>query len=306
LLETWKMVNLNMREGKKVKIIVDANALCHRARHAMDTTKLSYHEMSTEVIFNFIMALPMLSKALDSGNFLFVWDSGRYFRKDVYPEYKVRPKEEKTIDEKKIDDISYEQFKILRKKVIPDMGFSNTFIQTGMEADDIIAAITLNYLEDDFVIVSRDNDLYQLLTDQVSMYDPILKKKITKHTFIDKYGIDPSRWWEAKAIAGCSTDTVEGIEGVGEPTAIKYLNDELPSHHKTYKRIRDNPDIVDRNTSLVKLPYEGTIVPDIVEDDLIIGKFLGVFEEYNFQSQLTDDSFARWMSLIERYESCPD
>ena len=284
-------------------LLIDANALCHRAKHAMDTVNLSTHEIKTEVIFGFIMGLPMLSKALNSGNFIFVWDSPRYLRNNIYPGYKDKPTEVKSDSEKELDALTYPQFDMLRETIIPDMGFNNNFWQKGMEADDVIAAITINNPDKEFIIVSRDNDLYQLLNGKVVMYDPILKKLNTDLSFEAKHGIPPQRWWEAKAIAGCSTDSLPGVPGVGEPTAIKYMLGTLPPKYKTYKSIMDNEDIIERNKLLVKLPFEGTDIPNLVPDELVMGRFIGVFEDFDFQSQLRDDAFDRWMGIIERYDN---
>jgi len=282
-----------------MKIIVDANALCYRTMYAMikSEQQLSVEDMKTEIIFGFIMALPVLAEMFDSNEFIFVWDSGKYFRKDIFPEYKGE-REEKSPEEIEALNLSFPQFKQLRKEVLPQLGFNNNLIQTGMETDDIIAAITKNY-EDEFVIISRDGDLYQLLSSRVSMYDPTFKRVTTQETFREKWDIHPNEWWLVKAIAGCSSDNVPGVPGVAEKTAIKYMKNLLKPTTKAFRNITAWKKKIDRNVLLVKLPYEGTIVPEIVPDELISGKFLAMFDYYNFQSQLTDERFATWVKLFK-------
>ena len=54
-----------------------------------------------------------------------------------------------------------------RINIIPKMGFKNSFIRTGQEADDIIAQLTIDY--PGMTIVSNDKDLYQLLDNCITM-----------------------------------------------------------------------------------------------------------------------------------------
>jgi len=282
-------------------IIIDSLALAHRAKYAMKSANLSTEDMETGVIFNFVNALLQIASRFDDPDFIFAWDSRKYFRKDFYPGYKKKSISDKTLEEVKFDDIAYPQFNELRNKVIPDMGFKNNFIQTGMEADDIIAALSKGYPETSFMIISRDGDLYQLLTEdmRVMMYDPISKKVINWQTVFDQHGIKPDRWWEVKAHAGCDNDKVEGVGGVGIKTAIKYLNGILKPSTKAHKEIQDKQSVIERNEKLVKLPYEGTTLPTLQKDELYWLNFNRVFEKYEFKTFLYPDQLQRWIQAFQ-------
>ena len=54
---------------------------------------------------------------------------------------------------------------------------------------------------------------------------------------MEKYRIKPFEWHKVKAIAGCSSDNVKGVAGVGEITAIKYLKGELKKESKAHQNI---------------------------------------------------------------------
>ena len=84
------------------------------------------------------------------------------------------------------------------------------------------------------------------------------KKTITAGWFEKEYGIGPSMWADVKALAGCPGDCVEGIVGVGEKTAIKFLTGNLKTSTKAYGCIIEGREIWNRNLELVRLPYEGT------------------------------------------------
>lgn len=269
-----------------MKIIIDAHALAHRARFAMKGTDLSVDGVKTEVILNFLRGINLFAYFLQANEFIFAWDSRKYFRKEVYPNYKSGRKD-KTPEDREFDEITMPQFQEIRMKVLPEMGFRNNFIQTGMEADDIIAIITQTY-QFEFTIISRDQDLYQLLNDRVVMYDPVSKKFISHQTVFQEYGIEAEKWWKVKSLAGCKTDSVEGIKGIGETTAIKYLVEKLSRKSSAYRKIEDGTDITDRNRNLVKLPFEGTECPKLLPDQLSLENFIKVFEKYNFQSFLAD------------------
>lgn len=90
----------------------------------------------------------------------------------------------------------------------------------GMEADDVIFALTEEYSKtEDVVVVSTDGDLVQLLdlSDNVSVYNPI-KRMFSK----PKPNIIPY-----KAIVGDRSDNIPGLYRIGEKTFDKMLNDEV-------------------------------------------------------------------------------
>ena len=184
-------------------------------------------------------------------------------------------------------------------KVLPKLGFKNNFIQTGMEADDLIAAITQNY-DVELVIISADQDLYQLLTPTVSMYSSKGKKLTTDKSFTKEYGIKPDKWARVKQIAGCSTDNVKGIEKVGEKTAIKYIKDELGKKTKAYNNIVQGDAIIERNEALVKLPFKGTKIPKIrLPGPLYLANFVEITDEYGFRSMQQVGQLNQWITQFE-------
>lgn len=278
-------------------LIIDSPALCHRAKFAMQKVELSFEEMKTEIIFNFLNQIMSLAKRFETNQFAFCWDSRKSKRRDLYPDYKRKRREDKTQEEKDFAVIAYEQFHRLRREVLSALGFKNNFIQTGLEADDIIASIVfLNTLHGQKpIIVSRDNDLYQLLL-YSDMFDFQTLKMMTDKLFIKEYKCLSSLWNLVKAIGGCTSDNVAGIEGVKEKIAIKYITHILPSHHKTFKAIesKKGQKIIERNKPLVYLPFEGTKKFSIQRDILYSKDFYDTFEKLGFKSFLYHKNFREW------------
>jgi DNA polymerase I len=284
-------------------IIMDANYICHVAKHSIKD--LSYDEMEVGIIFGFLRQILSLSKKFKTDKFVFVWDSRYSKRKEVYPEYKNNRHKELTEEEKKINKIAYNQFNIICNEVLPQIGFRANFKYNGYEGDDLIASILKYNFYQENIIVSSDNDLYQLLESGkriVSLYSITKKEIYTLNNLYEEWGISPFLWNKVKAISGCKSDNVIGIKGVGEKTAIKYLKGLLKLNSNTYLNIKKSLDIFNRNLPLVTLPYEEApyiIIDGLVDHPLYLEGFLTICQQYDFKSLLTKESISQWRTNLK-------
>ena len=278
-------------------IIIDSNYICHVAKHSMGN--LSFEEKRVGVIFGFLRQILSFAKRFNTNQLIFAWDSKESKRREFYADYKANRIEGKTEEDKELDAIIYSQFDTIRNKVIPRIGFVNNFIVRGYEADDIIAQITKNYSSEEFVIITSDSDLLQLLNyGMVTIFNPKTKTEYTERTMAQAYGISPKEWAMVKAIAGCVSDNVPGVKGVGEKTAIKYLNGELKESSAAYAKIRDFPDL-HRNKVLVTLPYKGC--PSVKVRKQPNTSYRGMYEvceQYGFQSLLNKEAIQQWLKSL--------
>ncbi len=249
-----------MKAKNKKYLLLDCPYLCHRAKHT--TGDLSYGGDATGVIYGFLKSLSGFQDLFRTSNFVFCWDSKTSKRKEIYPEYKAnRDKKEYTDEEIEFDRAFRKQMKKLRTTYLPMIGFNNVFVQQGYESDDVIASICSSVSTGgEMVIISSDKDLYQCINAWTSFYNPQTNKILTYQGFKKQYGITPETWALVKAIAGCTTDNIKGIEKVGEKTAIKYILGRLNPNSKNYKAITspNGKFILNRNMSLVELPFKGT------------------------------------------------
>lgn len=244
-------------------MVLDANGLCWAAFHACGG--LSYNNTPTAVAYGFLCKITALERILTTDNVAICFDYGKSKRYDLLPNYKSTRKKQRDESEEaraKFASVSM-QIDALRTKHLKSIGYRNVFYHKGFEADDLIASVCLNLPEGDTaVIVSADTDMYQLLSNRVSIYNG--KGPYTKECFIREYGMKPKQWAKVKAIAGCSSDDVPGIKGIGVKTAVKYLLGTLKPGSKHYLLIQKElgKGLLERNMPLVRLPFEGT--PDCV------------------------------------------
>lgn len=280
-----------------VRLVIDSNCLCYKALFTMGG--LSHAEQKVGVIFGFIRQVLALSHKFSSSNLIFCWDSKNSYRKIACPEYKAKRIKDRDQDEKVDMEDAFRQFDEIRELLLPTMGFKNIFQQNGYEADDLIAYITMR-IPDDTIICSTDNDLLQLIHQDrfcpVKMYN---FKAITDESAFRNawFNLSPPKWAVVKALAGCTTDEVKGIVGVGELTAAKYLAGILKGRNLEKIDSEESKAIFNKNFPLVALPYSG-IKPirniQLQLDDITIIKFKSIFQQYGFRSLLREEEVEKW------------
>lgn len=236
-------------------LVIDCHSIGHMVKHGIKA-RLSHEGVGTAIIYGFLMQMFQLAGRFNTSRFVFAWDSRRSVRKERYPFYKDRVPKDKSDKDKEFDFHCAEQFVEIRRRVIDLLGYRHSYTWSGYEADDIIAQVVQQNKNHNFIVVSRDNDLLQLL-DYCHLFEPSTKVLTTKSTFVKEHGIHPASWVWVKQAAGCSSDTVPGIPGVGEKTAIQYLKKELKSSSKKFASIesKEGRAIIERNEWLVKLPH---------------------------------------------------
>lgn len=106
-----------------------------------------------------------------------------------------------------------------------------TFGLEGYEADDIIGTMSAHQtaLGGESIILSGDRDLFQLVSEQVTVCFPQSKGQemeiVTPEYLAEHYGLTPARVIDMKGLMGDKSDNIPGINGVGEKTAKKLLDD---------------------------------------------------------------------------------
>ena len=108
----------------------------------------------------------------------------------------------------------------------------------GCEADDIAASYACRYGGDSKVVISSfDSDFFQLISENVSVlrYRGSGTVIFKEETVRDKYGIEPCRYADFKAMTGDSADNIRGADKIGPKTAA-----ELISQFGTLENIIEN------------------------------------------------------------------
>jgi len=140
-----------------------------------------------------------------------------------------------------------------------------------VEADDVIAYITLNYFKDDEkFIMSSDKDFLQLVDEKTKVWAPTKKKLYGIDEVIEEYHIHPYNITINRILDGDKSDNIDGVKGFGVKRLAKifpflkeekkYELDEIKEYAEQnvekfglLQKLVDNYDIVERNNELMNL-----------------------------------------------------
>ena len=101
-----------------------------------------------------------------------------------------------------------------------------------------------------------------------------------------EYGIRPNNWNAVKAIAGCSSDNIPGVKGIGEKTAIKFINGALKQTSKAYIAINEHIGLRLKNNQLVTLPFAGCKSPALMKDEVTRDSWNAFAKKFGMESLL--------------------
>ena len=136
-------------------------------------------------------------------------------RRKIYPDYKVTRKPMPEDLPAQVDRIC---------QIVEAMGIPILRAE-GHEADDIMATAAEKLASGDMqiVLISRDKDLDQLVTDNVLLYDPMKDETLTAESIELSKGYSPSKAVEVQTLMGDAIDNIPGIPGIGPKTAAKLI-----------------------------------------------------------------------------------
>lgn len=239
-------------------LVLDVNYLCWRNYHT-GMRDLSHNDVPTGSIFGLLKDVLSLEKEFDTTNIAFCFDSKESHRKKLFSGYKIdreKKRNEMSQEEHRKYIVMITQIDILRQDILPYLGFRNIFHEEGYEADDMIASFCFTNKDEEIIIVSADQDLYQLLIDRVAIWNPTQQKLMDIERFRKEWCLDSAQWPLVKSIAGCKSDSIPGVPGVGEKTAAKFIGGLLKGKKK--EQILAAKDTVRKNLRLTTLPFPST------------------------------------------------
>lgn len=275
-------LKFNLNTALDNVLIIDGKYLVYRNQYSHNVSKLSYAGVKTGLYYGFFNTVRSVVNKFMPVNIVFAWDGIGSVRRDEYSNYKNRNNfkymTEEQIQIRNEIDTEYP----LLVALCESLGFAG-YTLDGYEADDLIALFTKRFSDIKKIIITRDEDMYQLIDDNTSMYSPDDKKIKDLKWFRRTYDIEPEQWALVKAYGGCKSDTVPGIPGVAEKTAIriikgdekavKKLNSADPKQINLWKHLTILPH---PNLNGVKIPYKIT--------HLDIECFLSMCQQFNFRS----------------------
>jgi DNA polymerase-1 len=170
--------------------------------------------ISTEAIFIFHNMLRKLLATYKPEYICAIWESSEpTFRSESYAEYKANRAE---MPEDLSAQIGYVR-KLLDALRIPILEYK------GFEADDVIGTIARRAEEKgelNVLIVSSDKDMLQLVTDRVSMLNPMKDDTLYDPKKTEEFmGVPPGSVADLLALKGDSIDNIPGAPGIGDKGA---------------------------------------------------------------------------------------
>src|SRR3989344_5254823 len=206
-------------------VLVDGNALLHRAYHATPPFTTSKGELVNAVYGFSSMILKVISE-LHPEYLAIAWDEkGPTFRHQAYTQYKAT---RAATDEGLLSQ--YKRVHELAKAFnIPE------FKLAGFEADDLIGTLAkqaekleIRNVKLEIIVVTGDRDIMQLIDENIKIFMP--KKTLADvglyglEEFVAKYGFFPKQLTDYKGLAGDASDNIPGVAGIGDVTATKLIH----------------------------------------------------------------------------------
>lgn len=234
-------------------VIIDGNAIVHRAYHALPPMTTKNGKM-VNAVYGFTSMLLRVIKDLKPTHVAVTFDvAGSTFRHVKYDQYKAT--------RVKADQELYDQIPLVHDVVsafdIP------IYKKKGYEADDVIGTVVKKMTRQchpersegslskkghecaQTYIVTGDMDTLQLVDDNIFVYT--LRKGLSDIVIYDtaevkkRFGFGPELMVDYKALRGDTSDNIPGVPGIGEKTAsdliVKFGN--LKELYKAVNKEKD-------------------------------------------------------------------
>ncbi|MBX3000530.1 MAG: DNA polymerase I [Caldilineaceae bacterium] len=243
-------------------LLVDGHSQAYRAYFGVKAPLMTRSGELTTAVYGFTRKLLSLLREHQPDYVAVAFDKGDTWRHADFPDYKAT--RDQMPDDMRKQMLWIEE--VLEAFNIPIVTATN------YEADDVLGTLACKAAaaDVDVLILTGDRDMFQLVSDRVK----ILYTRGGPNPSTDLYGLaevseryenlTPAQFIDMKAIVGDSSDNIPGVAGVGEKTAIKFLQeygslDNLYAHleeirgPKTRENLREAEADVRRNRKLVEI-----------------------------------------------------
>lgn len=214
-------------------IIIDGNAIIHRAYHAIPPLTTKDGKM-VNAVYGFTSMLLKVWKDLKPDHIAVTFDmAGPTFRHVQFKEYKAT--------RVKADQALYDQIPLVHE-VVESFDLP-IYEMKGYEADDVIGTIVEKTKgKTEVFVVTGDMDTLQLVQEGVKVYT--LRKGISDIVIYDaeevnkRFGFGSEKMVDYKALRGDTSDNIPGVPGIGEKTATDLIK-AYGSIENIYDQLKD-------------------------------------------------------------------
>jgi DNA polymerase-1 len=254
--------------GKKRLFLIDGHSLLYRAYYAIKSLSNS-QGFPTNAIFGFLSMLKKIQEKEAPSHLGIVFDAkGPTIRHEAFQAYKANRKPMP-------DDLAV-QIPVL-KNILEAMHIP-IVVYEKYEADDVLGSLAkqASAKNIDAVLVSTDKDLYQLVDESTTLYNPAKEIHMDKKAVEEHFGVLPSQVVDVLALWGDPSDNVPGVPGVGEKTSKALVrqfhtlenmlkNIDQISKPPTRKKIEENLDQLELSRQLVTIVRDLDVALDLEE-----------------------------------------
>lgn len=284
-----------MKEGPI--LLIDAYNVFARSYVVVPIMSAHGHHIGGSI--GFMKSLSMYAEKFKPSRIIVCWEGGGSARRrKILPEYKMNRKPIKLNRSDLYEDIpdTKQNFNYqieLTTKLLKNIPVQQLYVEQ-CEADDIIGYICrYSFTGQKKIIVSMDQDLHQLISEETIQWSPARKKIfLDKNYVLERYGVSVENFITARTFIGDSSDGIPGIKGCGFASIVKRfpelagnefvsVDDILKScakkfetkKLKLYKNILENPEVPKRNWKLMYLDISNLAAQQIKD----LGDRVGVY-----------------------------
>jgi len=219
-------------------LLIDGNAMMHRAYHALPPLTNTAGQ-PVHMVYGFFSMLLNVLIDQEPTHLVVCFDRGApTIRQSMYAGYHAARPE--------LPDDFVPQI-VLLHELLEKMKVT-IFELDGFEGDDLIGTIATKAAKDaEVIVLTGDRDMLQLVNHKVKVLMPLVG--ITKTAMFDekaveeKYGVKPSQFVDYKALIGDPSDGYPGVTGIGPKTAESLLQ-KYDTFENLYKQIGELPEKV--------------------------------------------------------------
>ena len=228
---------------------------------------------------DYIRTVSSLAKSYQAKRVICCFDAGAsLYRKTLFPDYKANRKVERTEEEQE----RFTAFFECLNQTVEELPFEHYKFK-GIEADDVIAYFSLHLSKqyEHTWIVSSDRDLYQLLSDRVSIFNLFSRNEVTLESLYEKFEMTPREYAFSRIIEGDKSDNILGIEGIGpkrsaalvkEYKTLDNLLNSLPlkGRSKYITNLNNGIKTLEQNEKLINLiDYNEDVISCVEKQELV-------------------------------------
>jgi len=270
-------------------LTIDGNNLVHRVYWVANNMANKSPNMHVYMFLNSVKSYVEMYKP---DKVFCVWDEK--------PDYKPNKRKELLDEYKGNRDKDYSKEVHNKNEIIKQflqvLGIPSVFPQS-YEADDVIKIINDTYNDEieSHIIITVDKDLCQLISNKVSVYDPIRKVEINENNFEEILKYTKDEFVYVKALQGDKSDNIPGIKGFGKVKIRKFLDGNI-------EMTEDESNQYEKNLKLVTLTDDKE-EKDYVKQQLITISFEKDYEKFKhlceeFKFKQIEKSKNKWYNAF--------